>query len=251
MAMVLTRFPRDPLGRTFQVCLATRPSEIEAAQRLRRQIYVDELGIVPPDHAYVVQDRLVDPYDAWSSHLLLRCDGRDVGTVRVTEAADGPLELDESTDVRPHLPAGARPGELTRFMVLREVRRSQAAPLLLYGAFRVLVAGGSTHLVAAARVGSLGQYYRRAGLRLLGAEPFTYALTGTEYELGAIDLGLPGSLRRAVIQGVYGGLKWAGGYATPVVHLVCRRRLSARRDAHPAPVQPSPPTPTLDPVSTS
>ena len=235
MAHVLTRFPRDAHGRRFEVAVATSPKDVLLAQRLRRRIYVEEMGLIGANHDYVDGDRLVDPYDAWSTHLLLRQDGRTVGTARLTAAADGRMELDEFVDVRPHLRPGARPAEITRFMVLREARRTQAAPLLLYAAFRVLAAGPETHLVAAAKVGSLGRYYRHVGLRVLGAPPFVYGLTGDTYELGTIDLGAPGSLRRTALCALYGGLKGVGGHLRPVVHFTFRRRLSAGgAPSHPA-----------------
>lgn len=240
MAHVLTRFPRDNHGRRFEVAVATQPADVEVAQRLRRRIYVEEMGMLPADHPYVHGDRLIDAYDDWSTHLLLRQDGRTVGTARLTAAADGPMELDEHIDVRPYLREGSRPAEITRFMVLRESRRSLGAPLLLYAAFRVLAAGSTTHLVAAAKVGSLGRYYRHVGLRLLDAPSFVYGLTGATYELGTIDLGPPRSLRRAGLRGLYGGLKGLGGHVSPIVHFTFRRRLSAGRDAARAPVRLTP-----------
>lgn len=234
MSMVITAFPPDRAGRVLSVVLASTAEELRTVQRLRYRIYVEEMGVVPRDHAYVRGDRLVDAYDAWSSHLLLLADGVPIGTVRITEALDGRLELEESVDLMQHLPVGAAPAELTRLMVCRTWRRTQAAPLLLYGAFRLIASSRSTHLIAASKLGSLSTYYRRAGLKILDAEPFEYPLTGCTYRLGMIQVGTPGSVRRVAIRAAYGSLKRLANHASPVAHLLFRRRTSARRDPAPS-----------------
>lgn len=225
MSIIVAAVPSSADGGRMEVALATTRDELRAVQRLRKRIYVDELGIVDPSHPYVDGDLLRDDYDRWSSNLLLRKDGEAIGTVRITELIDGPMELAEYADVVPHLPDGARPAELTRFMVAAPHRRGQAGPLLLYAAFRVIANSRSTHLVAASKLGSLSSYYRYVGLRLLHDEPFTYGLTGGQYQLGAMDLGAPSSARRLALAAWFGTWKVLGSYASPFAHVLFRRRL--------------------------
>lgn len=226
MSIVLTAAPPDAQGRVLSVRIACTQAELEAAQRLRHKIYVEDMGVLPPDHPYVVGDRLVDDYDDWSTHLILLADEEVVGSVRVTEAIDGPLELSEYLDVAPYLPAGAMPAELTRYMVERRFRRGVAGPLLLYAAFKVIGTGRSSHMVAASKVGSLGSYYAAAGLHVIREEPFTYGLTGCRYQLGAMHIGAPGSLRRLQKWLWIGAVRLAAQRVQAVAHLFFRRRLS-------------------------
>ncbi|HMV68584.1 MAG TPA: GNAT family N-acyltransferase [Myxococcota bacterium] len=224
MSLVLITSSLGPRAPRYEVTLVTSLADLKEVQRLRHRVYVHELGIVAPDHEFVDGDRLVDPYDGWSTHLLLRVDGVAAGTVRVTEQSDGELELARYTSFAEHLPSGARPAELTRYMVLREHRGSMAGPLLLYCAFHVIVNSTSDTMVAAAKLGSLSTYYTRAGLRVTDAPPFEYGLTGCTYRLGFMDLGRPGSLRRAAWKlGI--GAWYALGIRYPqALHLLFRRR---------------------------
>jgi putative hemolysin len=72
---------------TYSAQLATRPADIDAALRLRHEVYVNRMGLIQPDHPYVRDGRLEDPYDARSHHLVLRTGGQVVGTARFTCAS--------------------------------------------------------------------------------------------------------------------------------------------------------------------
>lgn len=56
---------------TLQVSLAQTPADIRAAQRLRYDVFVEELGGIGPhvDHTARLE---TDPFDAFADHLLLR-----------------------------------------------------------------------------------------------------------------------------------------------------------------------------------
>lgn len=199
MSYVLTRHTRRG-GPTVEVRLATTAAEHEAVERLRHQIYVEELGILPADHDYVDGERLRDPFDAWSTQLLALVDGAPAGTARLTEALDGPLEIDGLVDWRARVPADASVAEVTRFMVARPHRRLGVGPMLAHAAYRVLAGSPSPYVLAAGKLGNLGRYYRNAGFDLLSDAPFEYTLTGCRYHLLGVDLGRPGTLRRGAWQ---------------------------------------------------
>ena len=199
MSPVLARCAARGRFPALEVVLATTPEDLDALYRLRKQIYVDEMRIVSPDHPFVQGDRLVDPYDAWSANLLLRADGAAVGTVRLTEAARGPLEIDTYTDATARCPDPTCTAEVTRLMVCRSLRGSAGSALLLYGVWQ-LARSRSRYLLAAAKPGSLGRYYThvsRAGMTLHPGR-FAYGLTGCQYELLVADLGAAWSPRRAL-----------------------------------------------------
>lgn len=71
-----------PLDPHFEIALARTPEDVAAAQRLRYDVFVTELGGDGPmvDHgARLERDR----FDAFADHLLLRADGAVVGVYRL------------------------------------------------------------------------------------------------------------------------------------------------------------------------
>jgi putative hemolysin len=69
-------------GRILVVGLARTPDEVEQIQRLRYQVFTEDMGAVFPDaHDGIEQDR----YDPWCEHLMVRelDTGRVVGTYRI------------------------------------------------------------------------------------------------------------------------------------------------------------------------
>lgn len=71
-----------PAARSLAVGLANSADEIEQAQRLRFQVFSDELGVVFPGARDGLDE---DRYDRWCEHLLVRetDTGRVVGTYRI------------------------------------------------------------------------------------------------------------------------------------------------------------------------
>ena len=194
----LATLSAQPGSPAFTVIEAKHPEDLDALFRLRRRIYVREMGLLREDHPFVCGPLLVDPYDQWSTNLLLKVGGRAAGSVRVTRASEGRLEIDEYTDASARCPQPSRALEVTRFMVAREFRGGPAGSLLLHAMWKQLLEWDVRYLLAAGKVGSLGRYYKNlcaAGLRV-EPEPFTYGLTGCRYQLLIADTGAPGSLRR-------------------------------------------------------
>ncbi|MFT4625813.1 MAG: putative GNAT family N-acyltransferase [Myxococcota bacterium] len=193
MSRPLAHLPASTRHGALTVELVASPAALAEVYRLRRRIYVDELGVLGPDHPFVDGDALRDPYDAYSHQLLLREDGRPIGTLRLTVAAYGPLELEAYTDA----PIGSdrQVAEGTRFMVSRASRRGPGARLLILAAYRHLRTIGVHRVICAGKVGNLGRYYANVGFARLSSESFTYDLVGpARYELLGVELGAPGSL---------------------------------------------------------
>lgn len=116
---------------TVQVRLTQNPREIEAAQRLRYEVFYEEYGAIP-DEAMKNARRDMDEYDAVTDHLIVvdssRGDGEDgiVGTYRLLrrEPAErhGHFYTSGEYNISPLLGSGAELLELGRSCVLAPYR---------------------------------------------------------------------------------------------------------------------------------
>lgn len=233
MSIELVHFPATATRAALRVIVAVTAAERAQVYALRYDIYVSELGLLPPDHPYVDGRSLRDPFDDRSIQLLLLCGDEPVGTMRLTPASSGPLELEayRPIDDVPH--RRAELCEATRFMVKRAMRRGLAGPALLLATVRAMARAGLRVLLAAGKVGNLGRYYRNVGLEQVGDDHFTYDLVGSaRYRLLLLDIGAPWSLARARLRALIAAL-WV-----PVLYLGRLGGLALRRGfarATPAP----------------
>lgn len=111
-------------GHDIEVCLARTTQDVEAAQRLRYEVFVREWGA-----KVGAGGRDADEYDALMDHLLVRdraAGGRVVGTYRLLRheqlRGDGLFYSSHEFDLAPLLGSGRRLLELGRSCVLREYR---------------------------------------------------------------------------------------------------------------------------------
>ena len=184
-------------GRThYTVHIASTPADLAAVYRLRKRVYVDERGMLPADHPWVDGDRLVDSWDARSRQLLCMADGEAVGTLRLTPARLGPLELEAYLDLsrfyvdRDVLVEGAR------FAVRGDWCRRGVGALVAYAGWRALaMERDACTLVVAGKLGPLDQVVRPVGFRPRG-DPFHYELSRTPHQLVEAKVGCQGSMRR-------------------------------------------------------
>lgn len=125
--------------RGFTVRLAHNQAEIEASQRLRYQVFYEEMG-ASADAATLAAERDQDPFDDICDHLLVideRHGGGVVGTYRilrrdVAEATDGFYSADEF-DLQPLLRLGGASMEVGRSCVHKLYRTRQVIDLLWSG----------------------------------------------------------------------------------------------------------------------
>lgn len=226
---------------SLKVIEARTEAELEMVYRLRYEIYIREMKLLPEDHAWVQDGRLIDPWDAYSTHLLLMDGDTAVGGLRLTWSDRGPLEIMGAVDLAPHGGADHVGVEITRLMVKRSHRGSWATAPLFMAAWRRMAASRARYLWGAGKLGNLGRYYKNLGFRQVGSEAFTYPLVGTgEYELLCIDLGGRFSARRAarrvVTELAFLVVKVAPGLAA----LKYRRGLGRARTARRVPALTSP-----------
>jgi N-acyl-L-homoserine lactone synthetase len=130
-------------ARDFDVAVADTEEKLEAAFRLRHQVYCVERGFEPGDGAIET-----DRFDVRSMHAILtqRSTGRVVGTVRVVGPslrgldADLPMQRVCPSDLFRMLPMGST-GEVSRFSISKDLRDAACAgnAMLRLGLMRGIV----------------------------------------------------------------------------------------------------------------
>jgi len=97
----------------------------EATRRVRHEVYCVEKG-------FLDDGALFDPYDDRATVLHAFDGDEPVGTLRITDGADGPLELLEMhPELEALIPPGRRYVEISRPMVVRRYRGFHATVPLL------------------------------------------------------------------------------------------------------------------------
>ncbi len=142
-------------GRDFAVTVAQTPDQLEAAFRLRHQVYCIERGF--EQGAGLLE---TDHFDRRASHALLmqQSTGRIVGTVRVVAGSQGrgislPMQHYCAADLFRALPMGST-GEISRFSISRDLRDAGCASNamlrlgLMQGIVRLSGQMGLTHWCA-------------------------------------------------------------------------------------------------------
>lgn len=142
---------------TFDALIAWTPGAIQDAQRVRRTVYVDEEGLLPPQAG--AGGREIDAYDDRDTtvHFIVYVHAKPAGTVRLLlprPEAEGEIGLDLATkcDLSDLAAGGIAPAEVTRFCVLRRYRYTGVAAALLAGMLAESRRRGVTHWVAAANM---------------------------------------------------------------------------------------------------
>jgi putative hemolysin len=128
--------------------LAARDEDVEAAQRLRHEVFVEEMGAVGPtvDHVRRLERDRFDPH---CEHLLLidRLRGEAVGTARLMDvegaARAGGFATEAEFDIAPLRRSGRRLLEVGRTCLRRDWRGGTALLRLWQGVARRAEAAGA------------------------------------------------------------------------------------------------------------
>jgi putative hemolysin len=139
----------------FSVGCAKSSSDIEAAQRLRYRVFVEEMGATSP-RTNLNRER--DLFDPWCDHLLLReqRSGRIIGTCRLltgdaakrrgTFCCERQFDLTRLRDLRPRLV------EVGRACIEPECRTGAAMAILWSAVVRFVRERGATHIIGSASI---------------------------------------------------------------------------------------------------
>lgn len=213
MPVTLHRWPANRKHCDLEVAIASRPRDHEAVYRFRHGVYVDAMGIVPLDHPFVDNGLLVDPYDAWSTQLMLFANGELAGSIRFTERRHGRLEVDDSTPLAMDTDDPDRTGEITRFMVRRDLRGTFASPALMEGIYQVMSRSPTRYVLSCGKPGYQSRLYANMfASGSVSSKTFFHQLVNQELVLIQADLGEVDSLRR---------LMWEAH--RQLAHLIVRR----------------------------
>ena len=149
----------------FRLSVAT-DADRDAAARLRHAVYALEIG----QHAPRADGRLGDALDARNAVIVAHDGARLAGFVTVTPPG-GAYSVETYVD-RAALPLVFDSGlyEVRLLTVDPAYRRSAAAAMLMWAAFRWSAHAGATTLVALGRVGATVELYRKVGMEVVGPE---------------------------------------------------------------------------------
>jgi N-acyl-L-homoserine lactone synthetase len=168
-------------GQAIEVLLCRQPEMLEAAQRLRYEVYCEELKRNSPfaDHEKRI---ITDELDATGYTFVAVEGGELIGTIRANSPAHGSLgALEELYAMRasPHYPAGT--AICTKFIVKKARRKSLAAIKLIGAVARF----GMNHDIRECYgdcIPSLLHYYKALGFKVTGAQ-FFHRENGPSYPI--------------------------------------------------------------------
>lgn len=153
-SQVLVQPSAESPASRYSLLLTTADADVDAAQRLRHQVFAGELGARLPDPV-----RDVDRFDAFCDHLVVREDatGTIVGTYRMLPPlraaaagalyADGEFDLDALASLRPALV------ETGRSCVHPDHRSGAVIGLVWAGLLRYMLLTGNRWLIGCGSVG--------------------------------------------------------------------------------------------------
>jgi hypothetical protein len=162
----------------------------EHTRHVRHEVYCVEKEFLHPD-------ALFDAYDTHATLLNAYHRDQPVGTLRITDSADGPLEI---FDMHPELASTVRPGarllEVSRLMVVRSYRGFEATMPLFRRVFAELLERKADGLIVSCAQPLIPYYRDLMGFRQLSTEPLHHQrLRGlTDY---AMILDMPDVLAHA------------------------------------------------------
>jgi CRP-like cAMP-binding protein len=167
--------------RTLEVHLCRNAAMLESAQKLRYEVYCQELGRQSPyaDHqSKVIADGLDN-----TGHTFIAVEaGETVGTLRGNRPSEGALgALEELYGMRasPHYPSST--AICTKFVVKKSKRRSPAAMLLIAAMVRYGVRNDIKECYIDC-VPALLPYYKAIGFRITGP-PFLHRENGLSFPM--------------------------------------------------------------------
>jgi hypothetical protein len=155
-------------GRRIRVHPAHDPAGREATGRVRHEVYCVEKGFL--DGA-----ELFDHHDERATLLNAFAGSEPVGTLRITDSADGPLEIFEMhPELQALVPPGRRYVEISRLMVVRRYRGFHATVPLFRRAFQEIIARGVDGVLVSCAQGLIPYYSRLMGFRQISTRPLAH-----------------------------------------------------------------------------
>ena len=149
----------------------------EQIHRMRHRVYATELG----QHAENEDERLEDALDEVNDYIVARRDGRVAGFISITPPNERGYSVDKYlAPAALPVPRDAGLYELRLLTVDAAHRRTQAAMLLMYAAFRWVSSRGASHVLVLGRTGATVDLYGKMAFRGTGRR---FPSGEVEYEL--------------------------------------------------------------------
>ena len=145
--------------------------DLEAIFRGRYQVYVEEMGVMPPSADAMVSDPF--DWDPTTLNVVVEREGRIVGGARWVMDTGRGTTADKFYDFRDHLPPWAVPGAGSMLWMLPDARglRGAIADMMAEGLGWCLEQG-ITHVLATVNPPVAGRF-EKVGYRCVG-EPFVH-----------------------------------------------------------------------------
>ncbi len=128
----------------FEVVRVTEPSDLEALYRFRHEVYVDELGWLPPDPSGLLRDGFDD---LAYNYVATDGDGKVVGSMRVVPDSPAGLPLERVAPLDGFRDGARNLVELCRLVVRSDHRGSRLGGLLMKAGYQRAVIQKASHIV--------------------------------------------------------------------------------------------------------
>ena len=193
----------------------------ERVYKLRYEVYKKELGFKVGDDSNKVYS---DKYDAYSTSLLLTYNGVDIATVRFTVGKNGKLEIEDTNrdwkeKITSISPSRRTFVDITRFMVLKEYRKTSASCIIIWELYKHLRSIGVEKCYVASKVGPLSKLYKLWNSKILSDDKVPYYVDNFllgNYSLVTFNLGKKGSWESFSYYVKFGFILFLGKYAQPI-----------------------------------
>ena len=172
----------------IEICIADEIDR-QAIYALRHEVYASELRQHPENAEGLLRDKL----DHFNIYIVARSAKGVLGFISITPPGGDSYSIDKYIS-RPECPFAfdARLYEIRLLTVINPCRGTKLALLLMYAAFRYIVAQGGTRIVAIGRQEVL-ELYKKVGMQGLGRRFLSGAVT---YELMTGQIGVMTTVAR-------------------------------------------------------
>jgi GNAT superfamily N-acetyltransferase len=206
-------------GKNLTVVIAETDEERKVAYHLRYLGY-KQAGYINNKFHHIIDGCLFDSYDFYSTIFVLLLDEQPIGTVRLTMAKNGPLEIEELIDIskQPHYLLSCEFGRLT---ILKQYRKKGYSLLLTSSAAKFSREQNCHWLYIETKKNGLCPYYEKFGIASITniAHP---KFNTTEAVLMFCNLGAPHTIRRLFYRFIGFSFSYLAVHCDSLLRLILR-----------------------------
>lgn len=207
--------------KNLTVVIAETVEERIVAYRLRYLGYKQAGFINDTDHQ-IINKCFSDSYDSYSTIFVLLLNEKPIGTIRVTLAKNGPLEIEKSADLS-NKPSYLSSCEFGRLTILKKYRKRCYSLLLTSSAAKFCCQQNCPFLYIETKKNGLCPYYRKFGFTQLDNKIIHHPkLNVSDVVLMFCNLGTPHTFRRHFYQFIGIFFSFLAAHCDPFMRLILR-----------------------------